>query len=77
MEVLLESSHLGDGSACVMPQAATCGVEQPVLRPTTTWKSLRAMIEHEVHQRAQIYLMLDMLGVDTSPHVWPHLRGGP
>jgi uncharacterized damage-inducible protein DinB len=31
----------------------------------TTWKWLRAMAEHEVHHRGQIYLMLNMLGVDT------------
>ena len=31
----------------------------------TTWKWLRAMAEHEVHHRGQIYLMLNMLGVPT------------
>ncbi len=30
-------------------------------------KWLRPMIEHEVHHRAQIYLTLGMLGVDTPP----------
>ena len=25
------------------------------------------MVEHEVHHRAQIYLMLGVLGVDTPP----------
>ena len=33
----------------------------------TTWKWLRAMVEHEVHHRGQIYLMLGMLGVETPP----------
>jgi uncharacterized damage-inducible protein DinB len=32
-----------------------------------TWKWLRAMVEHEVHHRGQIYLMLGMLGVPTPP----------
>lgn len=32
-----------------------------------TWKWLRAMVEHEVHHRGQIYLMLGMLGVSTPP----------
>ncbi|MGH7718791.1 MAG: DinB family protein [Gemmatimonadaceae bacterium] len=32
-----------------------------------TWKWLRAMIEHEIHHRGQIYLMLGMLGVATPP----------
>ena len=29
----------------------------------TVWKWLRAMIEHEIHHRGQIYLMLGMIGV--------------
>lgn len=33
----------------------------------TTWKWLRAMVEHEVHHRGQIYLMLGLLGVATPP----------
>lgn len=33
----------------------------------TTWKWLRAMIEHEAHHRGQIYLTLGLLGVDTPP----------
>lgn len=33
----------------------------------TTWKWLRAMVEHEAHHRGQIYLMLGQLGVDTPP----------
>jgi len=33
----------------------------------TTWKWLRAMVEHEVHHRGQIYLMLGLLGVVTPP----------
>jgi uncharacterized damage-inducible protein DinB len=33
----------------------------------TTAKWLRAMIEHEVHHRGQIYLMLGILGVRTPP----------
>jgi len=31
----------------------------------TTWKWLRAMVEHEAHHRGQIYLMLGILGVPT------------
>ena len=33
----------------------------------TTWKWLRAMIEHEAHHRGQVYLYLSMLGVPTPP----------
>lgn len=31
------------------------------------WKWLRAMIEHEIHHRAQIYVYLGVLGVATPP----------
>ena len=31
------------------------------------WKWLRAMIEHEIHHRGQIYLYLGMLNVPTPP----------
>jgi len=33
----------------------------------TTWKWLRAMLEHEAHHRGQLYLMLGMRGVTTPP----------
>ncbi len=33
----------------------------------TVWKWLRAMIEHEVHHRGQIYLYLAMLDIPTPP----------
>lgn len=35
--------------------------------PITTWKWLRAMVEHEVHHRGQIYLYLALAGVRTPP----------
>lgn len=31
------------------------------------WKWLRAMIEHEIHHRGQLYLYLGLLGVETRP----------
>ena len=33
----------------------------------TVWKWLRAMTEHEIHHRGQIYLYLAILGVPTPP----------
>ena len=39
----------------------------PAGTPITTWKWLRAMVEHEAHHRGQIYLMLGVLGVETPP----------
>jgi uncharacterized damage-inducible protein DinB len=35
--------------------------------PITVWKWLRAMAEHEVHHRSQIYVYLGMLGIPTPP----------
>ena len=42
---------------CVTPDGA----------PITVWKWLRAMVEHEIHHRGQIYICLAMLGVPTPP----------
>ena len=39
----------------------------PAGAPITTWKWLRAMIEHEAHHRGQLYLMLGMRGITTPP----------
>jgi len=33
----------------------------------TVWKWLRAMVEHEIHHRGQIYIYLAMLEVPTPP----------
>jgi uncharacterized damage-inducible protein DinB len=41
--------------------------ETPAGTPITTWKWLRAMVEHEAHHRGQIYLMLGLLAVPTPP----------
>ncbi len=35
--------------------------------PITVWKWLRAMVEHEIHHRGQIYLYLAMLDITTPP----------
>ena len=45
------------GTRCRTPG----GAELPV------WKWLRAMIEHQVHHRGQLYLLLRMQHVDTPP----------
>ena len=45
------------GNRCTTPGGVTI----------TTWKWLRAMVEHEVHHRGQIYLMLGMLEIATPP----------
>jgi uncharacterized damage-inducible protein DinB len=42
-------------------------VETPAGTPITAWKWLRAMVEHEVHHRGQIYTWLGVLEVPTPP----------
>ena len=39
----------------------------PAGNTITLWKWLRAMAEHEIHHRAQIYTYLAILGVETPP----------
>ena len=39
----------------------------PAGTPITTWKWLRAMIEHEAHHRGQLYMTLGLRGVPTPP----------
>ena len=33
----------------------------------STWKLLRAMVEHEVHHRGELYVYLGMLGIQAPP----------
>jgi uncharacterized damage-inducible protein DinB len=35
--------------------------------PITAWKLLRAMVEHEVHHRGEMYVYLALLGVPRPP----------
>jgi len=35
--------------------------------PITVWKWLRAMVEHEIHHRGQMYMYLAMLDIPTPP----------
>lgn len=39
----------------------------PAGHEITTWKWLRAMIEHEIHHRGQLYMYLAILGIKTPP----------
>lgn len=51
----------------ISPDALTGKCGTPEGASITTWKWLRAMIEHEIHHRGQIYLYLAMLEVPTPP----------
>ncbi len=39
----------------------------PAGEKIVVWKWLRAMVEHEIHHRAQLYIYLNMLNVKTPP----------
>lgn len=49
------------------PDAHTQECCTPEGHPITVWKWLRALVEHEIHHRGQIYMYLRMLGVKTPP----------
>lgn len=53
--------------AGLTPERLQAECRTPAGAPLRTWKWLRAMIEHEVHHRGQLYLMLAALGVETPP----------
>ena len=59
-----------EGLACLSAIDAA-GLEEKVQTPAGAWLSrgkwLRAMVEHEVHHRGQLYLMLRMCRVPTPP----------
>lgn len=53
--------------AALSPAAWNGKITTPAGAPITTWKWLRAMLEHEVHHRGQLYFTLGLLGVPTPP----------
>lgn len=53
--------------ASLSPDDLQLKCETPGGIQITVWKWLRAMVEHEVHHRGQIYLMLGILDIDTPP----------
>jgi uncharacterized damage-inducible protein DinB len=57
MEIFGRLSESDLQRKCVTPGGASI----------TVWKWLRAMVEHEIHHRAQIYVYLGLLGIPTPP----------
>jgi uncharacterized damage-inducible protein DinB len=53
--------------AALTPEMLAAKCATPAGTPITTWKWLRAMLEHEAHHRGQLYLMLGLRGVATPP----------
>jgi uncharacterized damage-inducible protein DinB len=53
--------------AALTPAELEAKCQTPAGIAITRWKWLRAMVEHEVHHRGQLYLMLGLLGIETPP----------
>jgi uncharacterized damage-inducible protein DinB len=49
------------------PEALQARCTTPGGASMPAWKWLRAMVEHEIHHRGQLYLLLNLLGVPTPP----------
>lgn len=49
------------------PEQWTGRTMTPAGTSISTWKWLRAMLEHEAHHRGQLYFTLGLLGVPTPP----------
>jgi uncharacterized damage-inducible protein DinB len=66
---LLDTSHESAMAifAALSPEAfaGPCRTPAGAVMPVRKW--LRALIEHEVHHRGQIYMMLSLVGVPTPP----------
>ncbi|MFN0013815.1 MAG: DinB family protein [Saprospiraceae bacterium] len=53
--------------AQLTPEQLQGKIRTPAGAPISCWKWLRALAEHEIHHRGQIYLYLNMLDVATPP----------
>ena len=65
----LDQSHAESMTifASLTPEQWNGKCSTPAGTAITTWKWLRAMVEHEAHHRGQLYLMLGMRGIKTPP----------
>ena len=70
-DVIKFMNRLHDESMAIFSQLSDADLQRkcqtPAGIPITLWKWLRAMVEHEVHHRGQIYLYLGILGIKTPP----------
>jgi uncharacterized damage-inducible protein DinB len=70
-EVLLFQERMHRESVEIISRLSAEGLNRkcatPGGTPITVWKWLRAMVEHEIHHRGQVYIYLAMLDVPTPP----------
>lgn len=71
VNVIVYMQQLHDASVDTLHHLDPNMYFEKCLTPTghsiTVWKWLRALVEHEVHHRGQLYMYLSMLGVKTLP----------
>ena len=70
-EIISFIARLHRESVEIISQLSAADLEQKCITPNgsaiTTWKWLRAMVEHHIHHRGQIYTYLGLLGTPTPP----------
>ncbi|MFN2385444.1 MAG: DinB family protein [Thermoanaerobaculia bacterium] len=69
LTTFLESLHADAMTifAGLTPQDLAGKCLTPAGTSITTWKWLRAMVEHEVHHRGQLYVYAGMMGLEGPP----------
>ena len=69
--VVAHYERLYQESKAIFAQLTTADLHKKCKTPlgteVTIWKWLRALIEHEIHHRGQLYLYLAMNGIQTPP----------
>ncbi len=70
-EVIQFYQDMNAESMAIFSELSNADLEKKCLTPggieISIWKWLRAMVEHEVHHRGQLYTYLGMLGITTPP----------
>lgn len=70
-EILAYVDRMHEETVSILRELSDEDLNRPCRTPAgaelATWKWLRAMVEHEIHHRGQIYVYLAMLEVPTPP----------
>ena len=70
-EIIAYYEQMHEESKTIITQLSPRDLRQKVQTPAgieiTLWKWLRAMLEHEIHHRGQLYMYLAILGIQTPP----------